>query len=216
MKKVLLLTILFITSFYVNGQEKTEPQKSFVAKLEMLKLLGAVSNLGYVFEPQFSYHRNRVAYNLTIGLSRVNNEIYRELDYTNKGTYLQGGVQFRVTEGGDEHLRGFFMGFHVNVSDYEETGKLEFPGSYFGDNQARLTQENISTSVAWLFSYKTLIGEHFVMDASWRLAHILGDFDQPEFPVFRVPGAGLTNFLGDRERNHRTTIGWSLKMGYKF
>lgn len=208
---------LVFTGSYAQDQAQLYPgEKAFIVKLEMIKHLFWAGEGGYVLEPEFSYHNKRLVYNFIAGMSKVQEMLYDELDYENKGRYLQAGMEYHLSGKNAPVTNGFFIGFDLTVADFEETGSVLFEGDYFDDYEAVLTQDNLSTAFSWSISSKTVLGKHLALDATLRLSRIIGDFDQPEFPVYYVPGAGMTNFLGSARSNHRTTGGISIKIGYKF
>ncbi len=218
MKGIFLLTALSVSLQYGYGQEEQEPlqNNAFIVRVDVMKPLYWAANGGYVFEPEFSFHHKRLVYTLALGISRAEQVIYQELNYSNKGRYLQAGLQLQLFANNNSVTNGLFVGGHVGISDYEETGRVVFDGDYFGDYEARLAQDNISATFSWLASYKAVLGKHLALEAILRISQVLESFDEPEFPVYYVPGAGITNVFGDRETSHRTTGGMSLKIGYKF
>ncbi|MBL3654801.1 hypothetical protein [Fulvivirga sediminis] len=217
MRKASILILFLVIAGNLPAQtEESQERDAIFLKLELLKQAYAIQR-GYVLEPELAWQHDRVNFNFTYGHSQYKrSSLYKELDYINKGNYYQFGLLYQIVASKQYFAQGLFIGMQVSYADFTETGSIIFDGPYFGDYTSNLEQSNKLYSLAYLLSYKKMVSEHFILDLTGKISTVLDDYNQPHFPVYIVPGSGVTNIFERPEENSFMTGGLSVKIGYKF
>ncbi|UII27982.1 hypothetical protein LVD15_06045 [Fulvivirga maritima] len=217
MKKAsILLLFLAIVGNTLAQTEESQERDAIFLKLELFKQAFAIQR-GYVLEPELAWQHDRLNFNFTYGYSQYKrSSLYKELDYLNKGNYYQLGLLYQIVASKQYFGQGLFVGVQMSYADFKETGSVTFDGPYFGDYTSNLEQSNELYSLVYMLSFKKMLSDHLILDLTGRICTVLDDYNQPHFPVYIVPGSGVTNIFERPEENSFMTGGLSVKLGYKF
>jgi hypothetical protein len=177
--------------------------------IDLFRSLPTYFQSGYTVEPSLIYKTRRsLLLDLAGGYTNITDKIYRNIDYSNAGTYLRLGI--RKSIGSD-----FDMGASVGFSSFTENGNVLIAGSTFGDYTIERSQSNEAIFVQPEIGYKVDLSPKFSMLFQFRTIFILNRLNEEEFPVYAAPGIGYLQFFSANNTSSPATLGFSARLLYK-
>ncbi len=215
MTRFLTALCVLISTLNVSGQQKRQYAKSI--NIEVLKAIAWMADNSLYIAPEMSFYSKNWLFEARFGWTAIKDHVYRELDYENRGWFTSVNAVYKILpiKESEDGISGIYTGIGIGVSDYEEEGEILFPGDYFNDFEATLKQKNTSFFFQWNAQLKADISRKWILGGGLHLSIILNEYNQPEFPVYYVPGSGIVNIFGNRGDNEIATAGMTITVGYK-
>ncbi|MEM9858477.1 MAG: hypothetical protein AAF843_14030 [Bacteroidota bacterium] len=182
--------------------------------MELLKTTVWLLEGSRYISPQLSVYHKHWMFQTAFGSASIDDIVYQEVDYNNSGWFVSVKALHRIL-GKTQGINGVYMGLGLGISDYTEKGDITFGGNYFDDFRATLKQQNRSYFVQWSARIKQKLGDKWIIGQGIDITHIVNSYNQPEFPVYYVPGSGIVNIFGDRADNESFSFGLSINIGYQ-
>jgi len=223
MRKHLILIAVVMLGVSLNGFTQDVEDKSFDEKknhfyvsIELLKTLPwLMIDNAYVIEPQLEYRSKSVVFKVQYGMNDIKNTIYDNMEYRNQGSHFKLGVGVDFSYFGNNADRNnAVLGGSLIFASYTETGTVEIENPYFGN--PIITQKNDSRGMEVFFMYRRVFENNFFLSITPRIAFVMTNYENTNFPVYYVPGFGTVNVFESSSSNSRATVGVAFKIGYRF
>ena len=185
--------------------------------IDLSKALPIVYQRGIVVEPFASYTLQDSAFSIVgvFGYSDVRMDtVYQNMTYYNKGYYGKVGFDY-------DFSKHWSLGMMMIYSAFDEYGRSTFKGSYFGDWQVQLNQNQQRLfGLEYHMDFWANISHHLLFNIQSRVAMRLSKTYDPYFGNYYAPGFGLMQvFTADSDKKTSAQLlsgGLSVRLVYKF
>lgn len=185
-----LISIQILLSFTIID---TYAQRSNHIGLDLSKTLTyniSFEGSGFIIEPLYLHHNDSslIRFKIPVGFSSIKRDnIYSNSNMKTTGYYLKPGIGFSIS-------KRFIPYMNLLISNYTIKNKYVLEGNYFGDYIGEYTHDNL-----FAFCVEPNIDVYFRLNKnlslilSSRFSYIIYNAESEDFPVYYIPGAGISN-----------------------
>ncbi|NME72592.1 hypothetical protein [Flammeovirga aprica] len=196
-QKINTLSILLISAFLflIVSQsslyaQNHRPHRFGIDITKTLTLPLISSGQGFIIEPVYYYadKDKEAKFKAVIGYSNTRyDNIFVNNNIKTTGFYIKPGI-------GTSLGKKNFAFLNLLVSNYSINNKYVLEGKYFGDFNGEYTHNNLfALGIEPNIDFENNLGKKVSMILSLRFTYIFYNPENKDYPVYYVPGAGITN-----------------------
>ncbi|KXX67094.1 hypothetical protein [Flammeovirga sp. SJP92] len=183
--------LLFITLFqHITYAQDERPHHFGIDITKTLTLPLIAKGRGFVIEPVYYYtDKDKSAkFKAVVGYSNTrHDDVHVNSNIKTSGFYLKPGI-------GTSLGKKNFAFLNFLVSNYSINNSYVLEGEYFGDYKGEYTHNNLfAMGIEPNIDFENDLGKKVKMILSLRFTYVFYNPENKDYPVYYVPGAGITN-----------------------